>query len=69
MSVTIDDGIKRRMAKRKSALVIEIIEGARSRWPGGNRSFELSPSGIERWLYNAKRGMDFDGDRGPGGAA
>ena len=46
MSVTMDENINRWTAKRKTALVIEIIQGkttvAEASW-----SFDLSPSEIE----------------------
>jgi len=68
MSVTMDDGIKRWTAKRKTALVIEIIQG-KTTVAEASRSFDLSPSEIEGWVYDAKRGMDIEGDRGCSAAA
>ena len=55
MSVTMDDSIKRWTAKRKTALVIEIIQG-KTTVAEASRSFDLSPSGIEGWIGDAKRG-------------
>ncbi|MBB3810614.1 DUF1153 domain-containing protein [Pseudochelatococcus contaminans] len=57
MSVTMDDSIKRWTAKRKTALVIEIIQG-KTTVAEASRSFELSPAEIEGWVEDAKRGME-----------
>ena len=57
MSMTMDDSIKRWTAKRKTALVIEIIQG-KTTVAEASRSFDLSPSGIEGWVEDAKRGME-----------
>ena len=57
MSVTMDGGIKRWTAKRKTALVIEIIQG-KTTVAEASRSFDLSPSEIEGWVDDAKRGME-----------
>ena len=57
MSVTMDDSMKRWTAKRKTALVIEIIQG-KTRVAEASRSFDLSPSEIEGWVDDAKRGME-----------
>ncbi|RID89602.1 DUF1153 domain-containing protein [Gemmobacter lutimaris] len=57
MSVTMDDSIKRWMAKRKTALVIEIMQG-KTTVAEASRSFDLSPSEIEGWVDDAKRGME-----------
>ena len=67
MSMTMEDSIKRWTAKRKTALVIEIIQG-KTTVSEASRSFDLSPSEIESWVDDAKRGMDIEGDRGPSGA-
>ena len=68
MSVTMDDSIKRWTAKRKTALVVEIIQG-KTTVAEASRSFDLSPSEIEGWVDDAKRGMDFEGTVAPDGAA
>ncbi|WP_253944549.1 DUF1153 domain-containing protein [Pseudogemmobacter hezensis] len=52
-----DDSIKRWTAKRKTALVIEIIQG-KSTVAEASRSFDLSPSEIEGWIDDEKRGME-----------
>ena len=57
MSMTKDDRIKRWTAKRKTALVIEIIQG-KTTVSEASRSFDLSPSEIEGWVDDAKRGME-----------
>ena len=56
MSMTMDENIKRWTAKRKTALVIEIIQG-KTTVAEALRSFDLSPSEIEGWVEDAKRGM------------
>ena len=57
MSMTMDDSIKRWTAKRKTALVIEIIQ-AKTTVAETSRSFDLTPSEIEGWIEDAKRGME-----------
>jgi transposase-like protein len=57
MSMTMDESIKRWTAKRKSALVVEIIQG-KTTVAEASRSFDLSPSEIEGWVDDAKRGME-----------
>jgi transposase-like protein len=52
-----DESIKRWTAKRKSALVVEIIQG-KTTVAEASRSFDLSPSEIEGWVDDAKRGME-----------
>ena len=49
--------VKRWTAKRKSALVIEIIQG-KTTVAEASRSFDLSPSEIEGWVDDARRGME-----------
>ena len=55
--MTMDDSIKRWTAKRKTALVIEIIQG-KTTVAEASRSFDLTPSEIESWIEDAKRGME-----------
>lgn len=57
MSMTMDDSIKRWAAKWKTALVIEIIQG-KTTVAEASRLFDLSPSEIEGWIEDAKRGME-----------
>jgi hypothetical protein len=60
MSVTMDDSVKRRTAKRETALVVEIIQG-KTTVARASRAHDLSPSEIEGWVEGANRGMDFKG--------
>ena len=57
MSMTMEGSIKRWTAKRKTALVIEIIQG-KTTVAEASRSFDLSPSEIEGWVDDAKKGME-----------
>ncbi len=57
MSVTMDDSIKRWTAKRKTTLVIEIMQ-SKITVAEASRSFDLPPSEIEGWVDDAKRGME-----------
>ena len=57
MSMTMEDSIKRWTAKRKTALVIEILQG-KTTVAEASRSFDLSPSEIESWVDDAKKGME-----------
>ena len=57
MSMTMEDSIKRWTAKRKTALVIEIIQG-KTTVAEASRSFDLSPSEVESWVEDAKKGME-----------
>jgi len=56
MSGPLEDVVKRWTAKRKSALVIEIIQG-KTTVAEASRSFDLSPSEIEGWVDDARKGM------------
>ncbi len=68
MSVTMKDSIKRWTAKRKAALVVEIIQG-KTTVAAASRAFDLSPSDLKAWLDHAKRGMDFEAAVAPDRAA
>ena len=57
MSVKMEEEIKRWTAKGKSALVLEIIQG-KTTVSEASRAFDLSPSEIENWVDDAKRGME-----------
>ena len=57
MSMTMEDDIKRWTAKRKAALVMEIIQG-KSTVAEASRAFDLAPSELETWVDEAKRGME-----------
>ncbi len=56
MSETVDD-IKGWTAKRKSALVIEIIQG-KTTVAEASRTYDLAPSEVEGWVDDAKKGME-----------
>lgn len=57
MSVKMEEEVKRWTAKRKSALVLEILQG-KTTVAEASRAFDLSPSEIENWVDDAKRGME-----------
>lgn len=57
MSMVMEEEIKRWTAKRKSALVIEILRG-KTTVSEESRAFDLPPSEIETWVDEAKRGME-----------
>jgi transposase-like protein len=52
-----DDSIKRWTAKRKTTLVIEIMQ-SKITVAEASRSFDLPPSEIEGWVDDAKRRME-----------
>lgn len=56
-STRMDEEIKRWTAKRKSALVLDIIQG-KTTLAEASRAFDLSPSEIEQWVEDGKRGME-----------
>ncbi|MEL6475394.1 MAG: DUF1153 domain-containing protein [Pseudomonadota bacterium] len=56
MSETVADDIKRWTAKRKSALVIEIIQG-KTTVAQASRTYDLTPSEIESWVEDGRKGM------------
>ncbi len=49
--------VKRWTAKRKSALVLEIIQG-KTTVAEASRAHDLLPSEIENWVDEGKRGME-----------
>ena len=57
MSLTMDDSIKRWTAKRKTALVIEIIQG-KTTVAEASRAFDLPASELQQWVDEGKRGID-----------
>ncbi len=57
MSELMDEQIKRWTAKRKSALVLEIIQG-KTTVAEASRAYDLPPSEIETWIDDGKRGME-----------
>ena len=57
MSQVMEEEIKRWTARRKSALVLEIIQG-KTTVAEASRQFDLTPSEIENWVEDGKRGME-----------
>ena len=57
MSSQMKDENKRWSAKRKSALVLEIIQG-KTTIAEASRQFDLTPSELESWVDQAKEGME-----------
>ena len=57
MSSQMNEENKRWSAKRKSALVLEIIQG-KTTVAEASRQFDLSPSELENWVEQAKAGME-----------
>ena len=57
MSELMDEQIKRWTAKRKSALVLEIIQG-KTTVAEASKAYDLPPSEIETWVDDGKRGME-----------
>jgi transposase-like protein len=57
MSKSMDETVKRWTAKRKTALVIEIIQG-KTTVAEASRTYDLTPSEIETWVDDAKKGME-----------
>ena len=57
MSSQMNEENKRWSAKRKSALVLEIIQG-KTTVAEASRQFDLTPSELEGWVEQAKAGME-----------
>ena len=57
MSMVMEEEIKRWTARRKAALVLEIIQG-KTTVAEASRSFDMPPSEIEDWVDEGKRGME-----------
>ena len=57
MRETVADDIKRWTAKRKSALVIEIMQG-KTTVAEASRTYDLTPSEIENWVEDGRKGME-----------
>ncbi len=57
MSIAMEEEIKRWTARRKSALVLEIIQG-KTTVAEASRQFDLPPSEIEDWVAQGKAGME-----------
>jgi len=52
-----EEEIKRWTAKRKSALVVEILQG-KTTVAEASRAYDLSPSEVEGWIEDGKKGME-----------
>ena len=52
-----EEEIKRWTARRKSALVLEIIQG-KTTVAAASRQFDLTPAEIESWVEDGKRGIE-----------
>ena len=57
MGILMEEEIKRWTAKRKSALVLEIIQG-KTTVSEASRSYDLPPSEVEQWIEDGTRGME-----------
>lgn len=57
MSMLMDEDIKRWTAKRKSALVLEILQG-KTTVAEASRAYDLPPSEIESWIEDGTKGME-----------
>lgn len=57
MSIEMKEEIKRWTARRKSALVMEILQGKKT-VAEASRQFDLAPSEIEEWVEQGKAVMN-----------
>ncbi len=57
MSTLMEEEIKRWTAKRKTALILEIIQGNTS-VSEASRTYDLPPSEIEGWVEDGRKGME-----------
>ena len=57
MSTVMEDDIKRWTAKRKTALILDIIQG-KTTVAEARRAYDLPPSEIEEWVDEGKMGME-----------
>ena len=57
MSTMMEEDVKRWTARRKRALVLDIIQG-KTTVSEAARQFDLSPSDIEEWVDQGKAGME-----------
>ena len=57
MSTVMEEDIKRWTAKRKTALVLDIIQG-KTTVSEASRAYDLNPSEVEQWVDEGKRGME-----------
>lgn len=57
MSTLMEEDIKRWTAKRKTALVMDIIQG-KTTVSEASRAYDLNPSEVEQWVDDGKKGME-----------
>jgi len=57
VSTLMEEEIKRWTARRKTALVLEIIQG-KTTVAEASRAYDLPPSEIEDWVDDGKKGME-----------
>ena len=57
MSMVMDEDVKRRTARPKSELVLEIIRG-KTTIAEASRHYDLTPSEVEEWVEQGKAGME-----------
>lgn len=57
MSVKMEEDIKRWTVRRKSSLVLDIIQG-KTTVAEASRAYDLSPPEVEQWVDDGKRGME-----------
>jgi len=57
MSMVMEEEFKRWTAKRKAALVKEIIQG-KTTVAEASRAFDIPPSEIEEWVEEGRKGME-----------
>lgn len=57
MSAVMEEEFKRWTAKRKSALVLDIIQD-KTTVAEASRAYDLPPSEIEQWVEEGKRGLE-----------
>ena len=68
MSTLMDEEIKRWTARRKTALVLDIIQGktalvldiiqGKTTVAEASRAYDLTPSEVESWVEDGKKGME-----------
>jgi transposase-like protein len=57
MGIVMDDEIKWWTARRKNALVLDILQG-KTTVAETSRAYDLPPSEIEAWIDDGKKGME-----------
>ncbi|MDE2433808.1 MAG: DUF1153 domain-containing protein [Burkholderiales bacterium] len=57
MSTVMEEDIKRWTAKRKTALVLDVIQG-KTTVSEASRTYDLNPSEVEQWVDEGKKGVE-----------